>query len=166
MKKSFDQLNRLAVAVQKTLRAPCDTQSSSVSGMTLIEMLIVITLIGIVMGLVGLNVTKRLDEGKQNTTIIQMKQLGNALDDFRRVCGFYPTTEQGLDALVKAPAGRECKGYDPEGFLKTKKVPMDAWNHDFIYSSDGNKYVIKSLGNDGAEGGEGIAKDLSTEDLN
>lgn len=136
------------------------------SGMTLIEMLIVITLIGIVMGLVGLNVTKRLDEGKQNTTIIQIKQLGNALDDFRRVCGFYPMSDQGLDALVSAPAGRECKGYDPDGFLKTKKVPKDAWNNEFIYTSDGNKYVIRSLGNDRAEGGEGIAKDLSSEDTN
>lgn len=135
------------------------------AGMTLIEMLIVITLIGIVMGLVGLNVTKRLDEGKVSTTKIQIKQLGVALDDFRRVCGFYPTTEQGLDALIRQPSGRECKGYDPEGFLKAKKVPNDAWNNPFIYLSDGNKLSIKSLGQDKAEGGEGVAKDISSEEL-
>lgn len=134
-------------------------------GMTLIEMLIVITLIGIVMGLVGLNVTKRLDEGKVSTTKIQIKQLGVALDDFRRLCGFYPTSEQGLDSLIHAPQGRECKGYDPDGFLKSKKVPKDAWNNDFFYTSDGNKFVIKSLGQDRAEGGEGVAKDISSDEL-
>ena len=93
-------------------------------GFTLIEMMIVVAIIGFVLGIVGTNVMKKFNESKVSTTKIQMKQLGNILDDFMRVCGFYPTQEQGLDALVHAPQGRECKNYDPEGFVK--KVPKDA----------------------------------------
>jgi len=133
------------------------------SGFTLMEMLIVIALIGMMATFVGINVMKRYDESKVETTKIQIKQLGVVLEDFKRVCNFYPTTEQGLDALVKKPEGRECKNYDPDGFLK--KVPEDAWGHEFVYVSDGNKYVIKSLGADGQEGGEGFNKDISSEDL-
>ena len=133
------------------------------SGFTLIEMLIVIALIGMVATLVGVNVIKRLDESRVSTTKIQMKQLMTVLDDFRRVCGFYPTTDQGLDALVHAPQGKECKGYDPEGFVK--KVPHDAWDNDFTYTSDGNHYILKSLGQDKQEGGTGLAADISSEDI-
>lgn len=132
------------------------------AGFTLVEMMIVITIIGLIMGLVGVQVVKRLDEGRVSSTKIQIKQLGNVLDDFRRVCGFYPTTDQGLDALIKAPAGRECKNYDPEGFMK--QLPKDAWGNEFQYTSDANKYEIKSLGGDHADGGEGINKDLSSND--
>jgi len=132
------------------------------SGFTLIEMMIVLAIIALVMGFVGTKVIKRFDESKVSATKIQIKQLSVILDDFRRVCGFYPTQEQGLDALVKAPVGRICKNYDPEGFVK--RVPQDAWNRDFIYLSDGNKYTIKSLGSEGKEGGEGFDKDISSDD--
>ncbi len=137
-------------------------RKTSEAGFTLIEMMIVIAIIGLIMGLVGLQVTKKLDESRVSTTKIQIKQLGTVLTDFRRVCGFYPTTEQGLDALVKAPSGRECKSYDPEGFLK--KVPHDAWDGEFVYTSDGNKFILRSLGSDRLEGGEGVNKDISSED--
>ncbi len=134
------------------------------SGFTLIELMIVIAILALLAGFVGTNVIKRFEESKVSSTKIQIKQLGVILDDFRRVCGFYPSTEQGLDALVKAPTGgRQCKNYDPDGFVK--KVPQDAWNHDFVYISDYNKYTIKSLGADGKEGGEGFDKDISSDDL-
>ncbi|MGZ6309085.1 MAG: type II secretion system major pseudopilin GspG [Bdellovibrionota bacterium] len=146
------------------MRTSLKKQLSLVSfdqGFTLIEMMIVIAIIGLIMGLVGLNVVKKLDESRVSSTKIQMKQMGVLLDDFRRVCGFNPTTEQGLDALVNAPQGRECKNY--EQFVK--KVPKDAWGNDFIYTSDGNKYTLKSLGADGQEGGEGINKDITLDDI-
>ncbi|OFZ53492.1 MAG: type II secretion system protein GspG [Bdellovibrionales bacterium RIFOXYC1_FULL_54_43] len=128
-------------------------------------MMIVVAIMGLIMGIIGLNVTKRFDESRVNSTKIQIKQLGVILQDFRRVCGFYPTTEQGLDALIKAPAGRECKNYDPEGFLSSKKLPKDAWGNDFAYMSDGNKFTIKSLGSDAAEGGTGVSADINSDDL-
>jgi general secretion pathway protein G len=137
---------------------------NDVSGFTLIEMMIVMAIIALIAGFVGTKVIRRYDESRVNATRIQIRQLGVILDDFRRVCGAYPTTEQGLDSLVKAPtAGRLCKNYDPEGFIK--KVPQDAWNNDFVYVSDGSKYTIKSLGADGKEGGEGFDKDISSDDL-
>ncbi|MFZ9595086.1 MAG: type II secretion system major pseudopilin GspG [Bdellovibrionia bacterium] len=133
------------------------------AGFTLIEMMIVLAIIAAVMGLVGSNVIRKYDEARVTSTKIQIKQLATILADFRRVCGFYPTTEQGLDALVKKPAGRDCKNYDPQGFVN--KVPQDAWSRDFIYESDGNKFKITSYGADGAPGGEGINKELTSDDL-
>ncbi len=119
-------------------------------GFTLIEMMIVVAIIALVGGLVGTNVIKKFEESKVIATKIQIKQLGVILDDFRRVCGYYPSTEQGLDSLAKAPTvGRLCKNYDPDGFVK--KVPQDAWNNEFLYVSDGNKYTVTSLGPEGKE---------------
>lgn len=133
-------------------------------GFTLMEMLIVIALIGLMGSFVAVKVMDRFDKAKVDSTKIQMKQLGVILEDFRRVCGFYPTTDQGLDALVTKPtAGRACQNYEPEGFVK--KVPKDSWDRDFIYTSDGNKYQIKSLGRDGQEGGEGYDKDINSDEL-
>ncbi len=132
-------------------------------GFSLVEMMIVLALIALASTFVLTNVTKRFAQGKVMAAKTQIRQLGTVLDDFKRVCDFYPTTEQGLDALVKAPAGRECKNYDPDGFLK--KVPEDPWNTPFIYESDGNKYVIKSLGSDKKPDGQGDAADLSSDTL-
>lgn len=134
-------------------------------GFTLLEMMIVIGIIALIGAFVGSNVISKFDQAKVDSTKIQMKQLLVIVDDFRRVCGFYPTTDQGLDALVKAPGGRECKNYDPEGFVKGGKLPKDAWDNDFLYSYDGTRPTIKSLGQDIQEGGEGLAKDISSEDL-
>jgi general secretion pathway protein G len=134
------------------------------SGFSLIEMLIVITLMGIVATLVARNVISKLEEGKQGATKIQIGQVGLALDDFRRVCNFYPSTEAGLDALIAPPVGRECKNFPADGFWKEKKVPKDGWESDFEYTSDGNGYVLKSLGADKAPGGTGINADLSNVD--
>ncbi len=137
------------------------------SGFTLTEMLIVIALIALVGTFATTQVMNRFNQSKVNATKIQIKQLGVILDDFRRECGFYPLTDMGLDALVKKPAGgaRECKNYDPEGYIKGGKIPKDGFDNDFIYTSDGNKYEIKSLGNDHTEGGEGIDKDISSTDV-
>ena len=134
-------------------------------GFTLMEMLIVIALIGLMGSFVAVNVMKRYDESKVAATKIQIKQLGVVLEDFRRVCNSYPTTDQGLDALIHKPtSGPDCKNYDPDGFLPNRKLPQDAWGHDFIYVSDGNKFTIKSLGADGQEGGDGFNADISSDD--
>ena len=93
---------------------------------------------------------------------IQIQNLGGALKDFKRRCGIYPTTEQGLEALVEAPtSGRECKRYRPI----IDKLPLDPWDTPFQYESDGKTYVIRSLGADGFEGGEDFDKDISSEDV-
>ncbi len=139
-------------------------KASSQKGFTLIELMIVIAIIGLLAALVGTNVMSKLEEAKVSTTKNQIRQLMTVLDDFKRVCGYYPSTDQGLDALAHAPQGRECKNYPAEGFISGGHIPKDGWNNDFLYESDGNKFVIRSLGSDGQQGGTGTAADLSSED--
>ncbi|RYZ63853.1 MAG: type II secretion system protein GspG [Proteobacteria bacterium] len=142
------------------LKAARNTQA-----FTLTELLIVIAILGMLATFVGGTVINKFNRAKVDSTKIQIKNLGVVLDDFRRECGFYPTGDQGLDALIHKPStGRECKNYDPEGYMKNKSIPKDAWTNDFIYESDGNKYVIRSMGSDGKEGGEDLDKDISSED--
>lgn len=135
-------------------------------GFTLTEILIVMAVIGLLAGILVPNILGKFDQAKVDSTKIQIRQLATALDDYKRVCNLYPTTEQTLDALVAAPtAGRVCKNYPAEGFIKEKKMLKDAWDENFMYESDGRKYVIKSYGDDFVEGGEGTAKDISSDNL-
>lgn len=146
-------------------KAPHKNLMTDQKGFTLTEMLVVIALIGMVMAFVASNIAGKFAGAKVNATKITMRNLGNILDQFRLDCGFYPLTDQGLEALGQKPAGRDCKNYDPEGYVKGGKVPQDGWNNDFTYTSDGGKYELKSLGQDAAEGGEGNDKDLTSNDL-
>ncbi len=132
------------------------------SGFTLIEIMIVITLLGLIGTWAITNYVGKLEEGKKKGTKIVMQQLRTALDDYMRTCGSYPTDAQGgMDALIAKPIDGSCKDYDNSGYLKDKKKPKDGWSKDFIYfSEDGRKYILKSFGPDGKEGGD----DISTED--
>jgi general secretion pathway protein G len=139
-------------------------RASDTRGFTLIEMMIVIAVIAMIMGWVGTNIFRNYEKAKVDGTKIQMKQLGTILEDFNRECGFYPTTDQGLDALVHQPSGRECKNYDPKGYVPNGRVPKDAWGRDYLYTSDGSSFELKSLGKDGKEGGDDLDKDISSND--
>ena len=138
---------------------------TSQRGMSLVEILIAITLLGVVGTLVVSNVIDSLREGETNSTRIQIKNLGNILLDYKRKCGLYPTSEQGLDALIKAPTGgKECKRYPPNGFIDGGKIPEDPWGNEYLYESDGRDYTITSFGVDGIEGGENFDADISNKD--
>lgn len=138
---------------------------NSQRGMSLVEILIAITLLGVVGTLVVSNVIDSLREGETNSTKIQIKNLGNILLDYKRKCGLYPTSDQGLDALIQAPtSGKECKRYPPNGFIEGGKIPEDPWGNEFLYESDGREYTITSFGVDGVEGGEGYDADISSKD--
>ena len=135
-------------------------------GMSLIEILIALTLLALAGTFVGGKVFDQLQEGKVSSAKIQIKSLGDRLKEFRRDCNFLPTSEMGLDALISKPeGGRECKRYAPGGYIEGGKVPMDPWDQEFIYESDGKTFEIKSLGADNAEGGEGSDADISSKDL-
>lgn len=140
---------------------------SDVRGMTLIEIMVVITILGLIATVVTVNVLDRLDEAKVSTTRTQIKSIEQALDQFRRDNGFYPSTEQGLQALVEKPSvGRVPKRYPSKGYIKGK-IPQDPWGYDYIYASpgaSGNDYEISSLGADGREGGEGVDADIHSYD--
>ncbi len=130
-------------------------------GFSLIEILIALTLLGIAGAFVAGKVLDQLHEGEVKSAKIQMSNLDARLKEFRRKCGFYPTTEQGLEALVTKPSGgRECKDYPPNGFIEDNIVPKDPWNNDFVYESDGKSVNILSYGPDGEAGGEGNDVDI------
>jgi general secretion pathway protein G len=142
-------------------------RESSEAGLSIIEILIGLTLIGLAGTFVAGKVFENLQQGRVQTTQIQIKSLGDRLKEFRRDCNFYPLTEQGLDALIEKPTGggRECNRYAPGGYIDGGKVPVDPWDNEYVYESDGKSFNITSYGADGAEGGEEFDADISSKDL-
>jgi len=139
---------------------------SSQRGMSLVEILIALTLLGIAGSMVVSSVFDNLQEGKVSSTQIQIQKLGEILRDYRRKCGLYPSTDQGLEALVAKPtSGKDCKRYPPNGFIENGRIPVDPWDSEFDYQSSGRKYTIISLGADSEEGGENFDADINSEDL-
>jgi general secretion pathway protein G len=134
-------------------------------GLSLIEILIALTLLAVAGTFVVGQVFDNLREGEINSAKIQIQKIGDILSDYRRKCGRYPTTDQGLDALVSNPGEDACRRYPPNGFIKGGKIPQDPWGEEFIYESDGRKYTIISTGPDRLEGGEEYDADISSEDL-
>lgn len=122
------------------------------AGFTLVEMLVVLAIIGSIVGLVGPRVLNYLSESKVKTAQIQMENLASALDLFYLDAGRYPSTEEGLNALVVRPAG-VTSWNGP--YLKTSSVPKDPWGHAYLYRSPGQNapYDVGSLGPEGREGG-------------
>jgi general secretion pathway protein G len=133
-------------------------------GFTLVEMLVVITIIGLIMGLIGPRVLNYLSESKVKAAKIQMQSFSSALDLFNLDAGRYPSTSEGLDALVhRTPSVAAWNG----PYLKGGNVPMDPWNHPYIYRApaEHGAFDIISLGADGAEGGSGVAADISLDTI-
>ena len=134
-------------------------------GFTLIEIMVVVVIIGLLSALVGPRLIGQSEEAKIKTTRTQIAQLEQVLGLFHLDNGFYPTTEQGLDALVRQPAlPPEPLNYKENGYMK--KVPKDAWGRDFIYFCPGQNgdFDLISLGADGVEGGEGPNSDITNRD--
>lgn len=131
-------------------------------GFTLVEMLVVIAIIGLIMGLIGPRVLNYLSESKVKTAKIQLQSFGSALDLFYLDAGRFPSTAEGLAALVQPTAG--VAGWNGP-YLKGGNVPNDPWNNPYVYRSPGERgaYAIVSHGSDGQEGGTGIAADISTD---
>lgn len=141
-------------------------QILSQKGFTLVEIMIVLTIIALIATFATRQVISRLDRAKVEAARTQIRSFGSQLDTFKIDCGNYPTTDQGMAALIHKPTtGTDCPNYDPDGYLKSKNVPKDPWNHDYIYESDGSKYSIRTLGQGGVEGGDGYAADISSDDL-
>jgi general secretion pathway protein G len=124
------------------------------AGFTLVEMLVVITIIGLIMGLVGPRVLNYLAESKVKTAKIQIESLSSAIDLYYLDNGHYPSDGDGLDALVRRPAGDE--GWNGP-YLKSQKTPLDPWGHAYIYKTPGEHapYDIASYGPAGPQGGGG-----------
>jgi general secretion pathway protein G len=135
---------------------------SGQDGFTLVEMLVVITIIGLIMGLIGPRVLSYLSESKVKTARIQLQSFSSALDLFYLDAGRFPSTAEGLAALVRRTPGVAAWNGP---YLKGGNVPSDPWSHPYVYRSPGEHgpYDIVSYGADGQEGGSGTSADISLE---
>ena len=129
------------------------------NGFTLIELLVVLAILGMIVGLVGPRVMKHLGTAKSDTAQLQIVDLGAALDLFYLENGRYPTTLEGLTALVQKPA--DLDNWNGP-YLKKKMIPKDPWKHDYQYLSPGQngEYDLYSLGADNEPGGEKEDRDI------
>ncbi len=134
-------------------------------GFTLIEIMVVVMIIAMLSTMVGVTVINRLDKAKRAGAAAQISSLMTALDSYRLDCNVYPTTEQGLEALINPPStGNPCRNYQEGGYL-TGNVPLDPWDNPYIYLSpgvNGEDYTIESYGVDGQDGGEGKNADIES----
>ncbi|QQD24201.1 type II secretion system protein GspG [Venatoribacter cucullus] len=134
-------------------------------GFTLLEVMVVLAIIGGIMALVATNIIGSAGDARVKTTQSQIKLIENALDMYKLDNFTYPTTEQGLEALVQKPTSApEPRNWRADGYLKGTSVPTDAWGSEFLYFMDRGRYEIVSLGADAQEGGEGEAADISSLD--
>ncbi|MGA2411579.1 MAG: type II secretion system major pseudopilin GspG [Candidatus Binataceae bacterium] len=131
----------------------------SESGFTLIELMVVILIIGLLATIVVQNLGGAVDKSKRIKAEADISAFKTALDRYYLDNGSYPTTDQGLQALVSAPStGKVPVDYPDGGYIE--KIPTDPWNNPYVYQSDGNSYVLKSYGADGVEGGTGKNADI------
>lgn len=136
-------------------------------GFTLIEIMVVIVILALLAALVGPKLMGRTDDAKITDARVQIKNIETALKLYKLDNGGYPSTEQGLDALITKPAvGVIPKGYKDGGYLESKKIPKDPWGNDYLYISPGEHgdYDLFSYGFDGAKGGEGKNTDITSWD--
>lgn len=128
-------------------------------GFTLIELLVVLVILGLLAGLVGPQMVRYLGGAKTDTTMLQIEEFGAGLDLFHLEVGRYPTTDEGLIALVEKP--NSVEGWNGP-YLKKKQIPEDPWGNEYLYRFPGDNgiYDLYSFGQDNAEGGSGEAQDV------
>ncbi len=134
------------------------------SGFTLIEILVVVVIIGILGAVIVPNLLSRPDQARITAAQQDLRALGSALDMYRLDNFQYPSTDQGLNALVSQPSGfPEPKNWNPDGYIKA--LPTDPWGSPYMYEKNDSEISVFSLGADGVEGGEGVAADIHLDNL-
>jgi general secretion pathway protein G len=135
-------------------------------GFTLIEIMVVMVILGLLVAVVAPNILGRGEEARIGVAKTQLRNVSNALDLYKLDNFNYPSTEQGLDALVNEPSGSpEAKNWNKDGYLPS--LPLDPWENEFQYVSPGSEgpYDLYSLGADGKDGGDEDGADISIYDL-
>lgn len=136
----------------------------SEAGFTLIELLVVLVIIGILAGYIGPKIMGHPEEAKRTKAALQIQAFETALNIYKLDNGMYPSTEQGLQALVAPPStGKLPAKWREGGYLEKAKLPLDPWGNSFVYLSPGlnGDFDLSSYGADGEAGGEGNAKDVN-----
>lgn len=138
-------------------------------GFTLIEVMVVLVILGLLATFVAPKLLNRPDEARVGKAKNDILAIESALKLYKLDNGFYPTTEQGLIALVQKPTADPVPGnWNSGGYMDGKEAPKDPWGREFIYRAPGDEereYDIISLGADGAEGGEGANADIKSYEL-
>ena len=151
------------IAILRSSRPRREAGRRPDSGVTLIEMMVVLVIIAIVAAIVVPNVIGRPDEARMTVASTDIRSIGSALELYRLDNRTYPTTSQGLAALVERPTSPpEPPNWVEGGYLET--LPRDPWGNDYVYLSpgrDGSGYELVSLGADGQAGGEGTNADIA-----
>ncbi len=133
------------------------------SGFTLIEIMVVVVILGLLAALVVPNIGGNVSEAQRTAARTQIGQIEQSLQMYHLHNGFYPSTAQGLEALVTAPTTSPVpRRYQQGGYMK--KVPEDPWGNPYIYRNQNGRILIISYGPDGEEGGEGVNADITNED--
>ena len=133
-------------------------------GFSLIEIMMVVVILGILGALLVPNLIGRGDQARITAAKTDLRSIAAALDLYRLDNSVYPSTSQGLAALVSKPSGFPSpKRWGPDPYLR--KAPVDPWENEFIYASEGRSFTLKSLGADGTEGGDDINADIRYADL-
>jgi len=133
-------------------------------GFSLVEIMIVVVIIGIIATTMGNRLFGGLDKAKVKNAKIMMQKFADALEMYNTDCNTYPTTDQGLEALMSEPQGDPaCDAWGPVNYLK--KIPKDPWGQAYFYESDGVEFNIISLGKDKREGGEAFGIDINYNEL-
>lgn len=147
---------------------PTAADASGSRGFTLLEIIVVVFILSLLVAIVAPKIMGRTDEAKKVDAQVQIRNFETALKLFKIDNGFYPDTEQGLDALIEKPTtGRIPNKYREGGYLEQKKIPLDPWGNAYVYVCPGvhGDYDIMSYGGDGREGGEGSDADISSWDM-
>lgn len=134
-------------------------------GFTLLEIMIVVVIISLLVGMLAPNILGRVDEARIATTKSDISTLMQALELYKLDNYHYPTTQQGLEALMVKPTGAQtAKNWRQSGYLKRAELPKDAWENEYLYLSPGEHGVfdLYSLGADGQEGGDGFSADIGS----
>ena len=128
-------------------------------GFTLLELVMVLVIIGVILAMVGPRVFNSLGRASSERAKVQIEQIGSALELYKLDVGRYPTTQEGLGALLAAPSG-VANWNGP--YIKDAKLLKDPWTRDYVYRSPAEKggYDLLSLGADGKEGGDGENRDV------
>ena len=146
------------------MKAACSNRK----GFTLLEIIVVVFILSILVALVAPRIIGRTDDARITDAKLQIKNLEMALKLFKLDNGFYPDTQQGLEALIEKPTvGRIPLKYRDGGYLEQKKIPPDPWGNPYIYLCPGlhGDFDIVSYGADGKEGGEGKDADIKNWDM-
>lgn len=142
---------------------------SEEKGFTLIELLVVLVILSILATIVGPRLFGRAEEARRTSAMVQIRNIESALALYERDNGTFPTTEQGLKALVEKPSGEPVpRKWHEGGYLEKGRVPLDPWGNAYVYLSPGvhsKEYDLESYGVDGEDGGEGKYADIESWDL-